>query len=134
MSRGFGSFDTTYYGPTYTEDIEAIEKGLQEGMQIGTQIAQARANNIRQKADLEAQRQRDAANQATMDKLDAATREGLVLVGDTKSDNLNDARVDFSNMLVDKFNKLKIAKDDGTITAADYSKGVMTLQAQIPLL
>ena len=132
MSRGFGSFDTTYYGPTYTEDIEAIEKGLQEGMQIGTQIAQARANSIRQKADLEAQRQRDAANQATMDKLDAATREGLVLVGDTKSDNLNDARVDFSNMLVDKFNKLKIAKDDGTITAADYSKGVMTLQAQIP--
>lgn len=132
MSRGFGSFDTTYYGPTYTEDIEAIEKGLQEGMQIGTQIAQARANNIKQKADLEAQRQRDAANQATMDKLDAATREGLVLVGDTKSDNLNDARVDFSNMLVDKFNKLKIAKDDGTITAADYSKGVMTLQAQIP--
>ena len=132
MSRGFGSFDTTYYGPTYTEDIEAIEKGLQEGMQIGTQIAQARANNIKQKADLEAQRQRDAANQATMDKLDAATREGLILAGDTKSDNLNDARVDFSNMLVDKFNKLKIAKDDGTITAADYSKGVMTLQAQIP--
>lgn len=132
MSRGFGSFDTTYYGPTYTEDIEAIEKGLQEGMQIGAQVAQARANSIRQKADLEAQRQRDAANQATMDKLDAATREGLVLVGDTKSDNLNDARVDFSNMLVDKFNKLKIAKDDGDITAADYSKGVMTLQAQIP--
>ena len=132
MAQGFGSFDATYYGPTYTEDIEAIEKGLQEGLQIGTNIRQQRIANEKQKADLEAQRKRDAANQLALDRQDAAVKEGLILQPESKSDNLNDARLDFSNMLVDKLNELKIARDAGSITAADYSKGAMILQAQIP--
>ena len=132
MAQGFGSFDATYYGPTYTEDIEAIEKGLQEGLQIGTNIRQQQIANEKQKADLVAQRKRDAANQLALDRQDAAVKEGLILQPESKSDNLNDARLDFSNMLVDKLNQLKIARDDGSITAADYSKGAMVLQSQIP--
>ena len=132
MAQGFGSFDATYYGPTYTEDIEAIEKGLQEGLQIGTNIRQQRIANEKQKADLVAQRKIDAANQLALDRQDATVREGLILKPESKSDNLNDATIDFSNILVDKLNQLKIARDDGAITAADYSKGVMVLQAQIP--
>jgi len=132
MAQGFGSFDTTYYGPTYTEDIEAIERGVQEGFQIGANIRQNQIASERQKADLAAQRKRDAANQLALDKQDAAVREGLILQPESKSDNLNDARLDFSNMLVDKLNQLKIARDSGSITAADYSKGAMMLQSQIP--
>lgn len=132
MAQGFGGFDTTYYGPTYTEDIEAIEKGMQQGLQIGANIQQARIQNAKQQADLDAQKQRDIANQMALDKMDGAVREGLILSADSKSDNLNDARVDFSNMLVDKFNQLKIARDEGSITSGDYSKAIMTLQAQIP--
>ena len=79
MAQGFGSFDATYYGPTYTEDIEAIEKGLQEGLQIGTNIRQQQIANEKQKADLVAQRKRDAANQLALDRQDAAVREGLIL-------------------------------------------------------
>ena len=132
MAQGFGSFDATYYGPTYTEDIEAIEKGLQQGMQIGANIRQNQIASERQKADLAAQRKRDAANQLALDKQDAAVREGLILKPESNSDNLNDARLDFSNMLVDKLNQLKIARDSNSITAADYSKGAMVLQSQIP--
>jgi len=132
MAQGFGSFDATYYGPTYTEDIEAIERGLQQGMQMGANVREAIARNERQKADLVAQRKTDAANQLALDRQDAAVREGLILQPESKSDNLNDARLDFSNMLVDKLNQLKIARDDGSITAADYSKGAMVLQSQIP--
>lgn len=132
MAQGFGGFDTTYYGPTYTEDIEAIERGMQQGLQIGANIRQARAQSERQQADLAAQKQKDIANQMALDKVDNAVREGLILASDSKSDNLNDARVDFSNMLIGKFNELKIARDDGKITSGDYSKALMVLQAQIP--
>lgn len=132
MAQGFGGFDTTYYGPTYTEDIEAIEKGIQQGLQIGANIRKARAQSERQQADLAAQKQKDIANQMALDKVDNAVREGLILASDSKSDNLNDARVDFSNMLIGKFNELKIARDDGKITSGDYSKALITLQAQIP--
>ena len=132
MAQGFGSFDATYYGPTYTEDIEAIERGIQQGLQIGTNIRQQRMANEKQKADLEAQRKIDAAKQLALDKQDDYVREGLIIPPESKSDNLNDATIDFSNMLVDKLNQLKIARDDGAITAADYSKGVLVLQAQIP--
>jgi len=53
MAQGFGSFDATYYGPTYTEDIEAIEKGLQQGMQMGANIRQAIAQTRNNKQILE---------------------------------------------------------------------------------
>lgn len=131
MAQGFGSFDATYYGPTYTEDIEAIERGVQQGLQTGANIRQQRMANEKQKADLEAQRKIDAARQLALDKQDDAVREGLIIQPESKSDNLNDATIDFSNILVDKLNQLKIARDDGAITAGDYSKGVLVLQAQI---
>ena len=132
MAQGFGGFDTTYYGPTYTEDIEAIERGMQQGLQIGANIRQARAQNARQQADIEAQRQRDLATKMTLDKIDDSVKEGLILPAESKSDNLNDARMDFSNVLIDRLNQLKIARDNGDITNADYQKSVQVLNAQIP--
>ena len=132
MAQGFGSFDATYYGPTYTEDIEAIEKGLQQGMQMGANIRQAVARNERQQADIRAQKQRELAAEMALNSIDKKVREGLILPAESSSDNLNDARTDFSNILVDKLNQLKIARDDGDITSADYQKAVQVLNAQIP--
>ena len=132
MAQGFGSFDATYYGRTYTEDIEAIEKGLQQGMQMGANIRQAVARNEKQQADIRAQKQRELAAEMALNSIDKKVREGLILPAESSSDNLNDARTDFSNILVDKLNQLKIARDDGDITSADYQKAVQVLNAQIP--
>lgn len=131
-TKGLGWFDTTYYGPTYTEDIDAINQGIEQGLKIGTAVRERQAENRRQQADYEANRQKQIVNELTLNKLDNESREGLILKPASKSDNLNDARIDFSNMLVDKFNQLKIARDAGDLTAADYSKGLMVLQQQVP--
>lgn len=131
-TKGLGWFDTTYYGPTYTEDIDAINQGIEQGLKIGAAVRERQAENRRQQADYEANRQKQIVNELTLNKLDNESREGLILKPASKSDNLNDARVDFSNMLVDKFNQLKIARDAGDLTAADYSKGLMVLQQQVP--
>ena len=127
MSRygNLGAFDYRVTNvPQY--DLEAdINKGIERGIKFGQMISSAKKSK-------EIERQKEIANQIALDKLDKATREGLILPADSGVNSLNDARIDFSNKLVDKLNQAKIMRDDGSLTAADYSKIVMTLESQIP--
>jgi hypothetical protein len=130
MSRygNLGSFDYRVTNvPQY--DLEAdINRGIDRGLKIGQMVAKG----VKSDADIRIARQKEIANQAALDKIDKTTREGLILKADDDAGALNDTRIDFSNMLVDRLNQAKIARDNGTLTAADYSKVVMTLEAQIP--
>ncbi len=134
MSRygNLGSFDYKVTNvPQY--DLEAdINKGIERGMKFGQMIGQGMRQARESEANKVIARQKEIANQAALDKIDKATREGLILKADDDAGALNDTRIDFSNMLVDRLNQAKIARDNGTLTAADYSKVVMTLEAQIP--
>ena len=127
MSRygNLGAFDYKVTNvPQYdlSADVDkAIALGIQQGTALGKGIASGKA-----------ERQKEIANQLALDKIDKATREGLILPADSGVNSLNDARIDFSNKLVDKLNQAKIMRDDGSLTAADYSKVVMTLESQIP--
>jgi len=127
MSRygNLGAFDYKVTNvPQY--DLEAdVNKGIERGIKFGQMIASAKKSK-------EIERQKEIANQIALDKLDKATREGLILPADSSTTSLNNARIDFSNKLVDKLNQAKIMRDDGSLTAADYSKIVMTLESQIP--
>ena len=127
MSRygNLGAFDYKVTNvPQY--DLEAdIDRGINRGIKLGQIIGKGIASG-------EAERQKEIANQLALDKIDKATREGLILPADSGVNSLNDARIDFSNKLVDKLNQAKIMRDDGSLTAADYSKVVMTLESQIP--
>jgi len=120
-----GAFDYKVTNvPQYdlSADVDkAIALGIQQGTALGKGIASGKA-----------ERQKEIANQLALDKIDKATREGLILPADSGVNSLNDARIDFSNKLVDKLNQAKIMRDDGSLTAADYSKVVMTLESQIP--
>lgn len=132
-NKGLGWFDPTYYGPTYTEDIEAIDRGIQQGMQFGQMIGQNILRSRQMQADAEERRRGAIADELALAKVDKATQEGLILPAeDTGAEALQTSRIDFSNGLVNKLNQLKQYRDDGQITAADYAKGVMTLEAQIP--
>lgn len=130
MSRygNLGAFDYRVTNvPQY--DLEAdINRGVERGMKFGQMIGQ----KFKSEADKTIERQKQIANQLALDKIDAGTREGLILKADDDAGALNDTRIDFSNMLVDRLNQARIARDNGTLTAADYSKVVMTLEAQIP--
>ena len=127
MSRygNLGAFDYRVTNvPQY--DLEAdINKGIERGIKFGQMISSAKKSK-------EIERQKEIANQIALDKLDKATKEGLILPADSSTTSLNNARIDFSNKLVDKLNQAKIMRDDGSLTAADYSKIVMTLESQIP--
>lgn len=132
-NKGLGWFDPTYYGPTYTEDIEAIDRGIQQGMQFGQMIGRNMLRSRQMQVDAEERRRSAIADELALAKVDKATQEGLILPAeDTGAEALQTSRIDFSNGLVDKLNQLKQYRDDGQITAADYAKGVMTLEAQIP--
>tara|TARA_E500000178_G_scaffold24752_1_gene22789 strand:+ start:980 stop:2632 length:1653 start_codon:yes stop_codon:yes gene_type:complete len=130
MSRygNLGAFDYRVTNvPQY--DLEAdINKGIERGMKFGQMIGQ----KFKSEADKTIERQKQIANQLALDKIDLAQKESLILPSDSDSGSINKARVDFSNKLVDRLNQAKIARDDGRLTAADYSKVVMTLEAQIP--
>ena len=120
MSRygNLGSFDYRVTNvPQY--DLEAdINRGIDRGLKIGQMVAKG----VKSDADIRIARQKEIANQAALDKIDKTTREGLILKADDDAGALNDTRIDFSNMLVDRLNQAKIARDNGTLTAADYSK------------
>ena len=132
-SKGLGWFDPTYYGPTYTEDIEAIDRGIQQGLQFGQIIGRNMLRSRQMQVDAEERRRSAIADELALAKVDKATQEGLILPAeDTGAEALQTSRIDFSNGLVNKLNQLKQYRDDGQITAADYAKGVMTLEAQIP--
>lgn len=134
MSRygNLGSFDYKVTNvPQY--DLEAdINKGIERGMKFGQMIGRGMRQARESEANKVIARQKEIANQLALDKIDNATREGLILKADDDAGALNDTRIDFSNMLVNRLNQAKIARDNGTLTAADYSKVVMTLEAQIP--
>jgi len=127
-----GSFDYKVTNvPQY--DLEAdIDKSMATGMKFGAMIGQGIQKGRDKEANKVITRQKEIANQLALDKIDAGTREGLILKADDDAGALNDSRIDFSNMLVDRLNQAKISRDNGTLTAADYSKVVMTLESQIP--
>jgi len=134
MSRygNLGAFDYKVTNvPQY--DLEAdIDRSMAAGMKFGTMIGQGIQKGREREANKVIARQKEIANQLALDKIDAGTREGLILKADDDAGALNDSRIDFSNMLVDRLNQAKISRDNGTLTAADYSKVVMTLESQIP--
>lgn len=134
MSRygNLGAFDYKVTNvPQY--DLEAdIDRNMAAGMKFGAMIGQGIQKARESEANKVIARQKEIANQLALDKVDAATREGLILKSDDDAGALNDSRIDFSNMLVDRLNQAKISRDNGTLTAADYSKVVMTLEGQIP--
>ena len=130
MSRygNLGAFDYRVTNvPQY--DLEAdINKSIERGLKTGQMIGQ----KFKSEADKTIERQKQIANQLALDKIDLAQKESLILPSDSDSGSINKARVDFSNKLVDRLNQARIARNDGRLTAADYSKVVMTLEAQIP--
>ena len=134
MSRygNLGAFDYKVTNvPQY--DLEAdIDRSMAAGMKFGAMIGQGIQRGREREANKVIARQKEIANQLALDKIDAGTREGLILKADDDAGALNDSRIDFSNMLVDRLNQAKISRDNGTLTAADYSKVVMTLESQIP--
>ena len=130
MSR-YGNLGTFDYRVTNVPqyDLEAdINKGIERGFKTGQMIRK----NFKSEADKTIERQKQIANQLALDKIDLAQKESLILPSDSDSGSINKARVDFSNKLVDRLNQARIARNDGRLTAADYSKVVMTLEAQIP--
>jgi len=129
---GLGWFDPTYYGPTYTEDIEAINRGIELGQQTGQMIGMNILRSRRLQEDIEERNRGALADALAMGKVEKSLQESLVLPPVEGVESLQNARVDFSNSLVNKLNELKQAKENGNITAADYAKGAIVLQQQIP--
>ena len=117
-----GSFDYKVTNiPQY--DLEAeLDKAIKAGLVGAEQIA---------KTDYAAQQKVNIANQLALDKIDQATKQGLILKSDDNAGALNNSRIDFSNMLIDRLNQAKISRDNGLITPADYSKIAITLESQI---
>ena len=136
IPRGFGSFDptiTTKFGPTGTEEIDALNRGVQLGMQQGQQVAKTAMMIRREKADMEARRQLEETRAATRYKQYKEQEQGLIFPPTKNIDGINAARAEVSTMLTDKANKLFEAKEAGEITAKDYRKGMSLLFQQIPM-
>jgi hypothetical protein len=129
---GLGWFDPTYYGPTYTEDIEAINRGIELGQKTGQMIGMGILRSRKLQEDIEERNRGALADALAMGKVEKNLQESLVLPPVEGVESLQNARVDFSNSLVNKLNELKQAKENGNITAADYAKGAIVLQQQIP--
>jgi len=129
---GLGWFDPTYYGPTYTEDIEAINRGIELGQKTGQMIGMNILQSRKLQEDIEERNRGALADALAMNRVEKNFQESLVLPPAEGIESLQNARVDFSNSLVNKLNELKQAKENGDITAADYAKGAIVLQQQIP--
>ncbi len=136
IPRGFGSFDptiTTKFGPTGTEEIDALNRGVQLGLQQGQQIATARQRRRREERDIAARKQLEETRAATRYNLYKEQEQGLIFPPVENIDGISAARAEVSTMLVDKANKLFEAKEAGEITAKDYRKGMTLLESQIPM-
>ena len=129
MSRygNLGAFDYRVTNvPQY--DLEAdIDRGIDRGLKIGQMIAKG----VKSEADIRVARQKEIANQMTIDKIDATTREGFILKADDDTGAIGNARIKVGNAFVDKLNQAKIARDNGTMTPGDYSEVAQTLNNQI---
>ena len=136
IPRGFGSFDptiTTKFGPTGTEEIDALNRGVQLGLQQGQQVARTMQMRRRELRDIESRKQLEETRAATRYKLYKEQEQGLIFPPTQNIDGINAARAEVSTMLVDKANKLFEAKEAGEITAKDYRKGMTLLESQIPM-
>ena len=132
--RGFGSFDptlTTKFGPTGTEGIDSLDRGIQLGMQQGQQVARAIQQSRRAKLDAENARRLEETRQAQMYKMHVQQREGLYFEDETKVDGIQNARAAASTMLVNKANELYQAQADGRISPLQYRKGMTILDGEV---
>ena len=129
MSRygNLGAFDYKVTNvPQY--DLEAdIDRGINRGLKLGQLIAKG----VKSDADVRIARQKEIANQMAIDKIDATTKEGLILKADDDLGAMSNARVEVGNMFVDKLNQAVIARNDGRLTPADFSKVAQTLNSQV---
>lgn len=129
MSRygNLGAFDYRVTNvPQY--DLEAdIDRGINRGLKLGQMIAKG----VKSDADVRIARQKEIANQMAIDKIDATTKEGLILKADDDLGAMSNARVEVGNMFVDKLNQAVIARNDGRLTPADFSKVAQTLNSQV---
>ncbi len=132
--RGFGSFDptlTTKFGPTGTEGIDSLNRGIQLGIQQGQQVARAVQQSRRAKLDAENARRLEETRQAQMYKMHVQQREGLYFEDETKVDGIQNARAAASTMLVNKANELYQAQADGRISPLQYRKGMTILDGEV---
>tara|TARA_Y100000114_G_C11755910_1_gene326839 strand:+ start:731 stop:2407 length:1677 start_codon:yes stop_codon:yes gene_type:complete len=132
--RGFGSFDptlTTKFGPTGTEQIDAINRGIQQGLQQGQIVARAIEQSRRAKLDAENARILNDTRQMQMYKMHTQQREGLYFEDDTKVDGIQNARAAVSTMLVNKANELYQAYEKGDISGLQYKKGMSILEGEV---
>tara|TARA_Y200000002_G_scaffold375450_1_gene377768 strand:+ start:705 stop:2432 length:1728 start_codon:yes stop_codon:yes gene_type:complete len=129
MSRygNLGAFDYRVTNvPQY--DLQAdIDKSIERGMKFGAMIGKG----VKSSADARIARQKEIANQMAIDKIDATTKEGLILKADDDLGAMSNARVEVGNMFVDKLNQAVIARNDGRLTPADFSKVAQTLNSQV---
>lgn len=136
-STRIGSFDptiTTKFGSTGTEDIDAIERGIQLGMQRGQQIAQNIQRARRAKIDEKNAKQIEEYRQVQRYKLHEGQTEKFNFADTpTTLDSISNARAEVSTELVKKANELFQARENGDIRPIDYIQAMSVLEGQIPL-
>ena len=136
IPRGLGSFDptiTTRFGPTGTEEIDAINRGIQRGMQQGERMARLRYMRRREQRDIQAAKELSDVRAAQRYKIHSEQKEGLFFQPTKNIDGINAARAEVSTMLVDKANQLFQEREKGNLSAVEYAKGMAFLEGQIPL-
>ena len=136
IPRGLGSFDptiTTRFGPTGTEEIDALNRGIQLGMREGNEIARLGYMRRREKRDIQAAKELSDVRAAQRYKIHSEQKEGLFFQPTKNIDGINAARAEVSTMLVDKANQLFQEREKGNLSAVEYAKGMAFLEGQIPL-
>ena len=121
---------------SYSTDLGNVQqydqsKALDNAIAAGLKTAQSLQRNFKTKADIEAERRSAIASQAAIDKIDEGAREGLMIPSDTEAGALNDTRVALGELVVGKLNADRIDRDKGVLTAADYSRVAINLEAQV---
>jgi len=121
---------------SYSTDLGNVQqydqsKALDNAIAAGLKTAQSLQRNFKTKADIEAERRSAIASQAAIDKIDEGAREGLMIPSDTGAGALNDTRVALGELVVGKLNAAKKDRDNGVLTAADYSRVAINLEAQV---
>jgi hypothetical protein len=136
-STRVGYFDptiTTKFGPSGTEDIDALEKGVQLGLQQGSIVTRNLQMARRAEIDERNARQIEEYRQVQRYKLhDSQTEKFNFEDTPTTLDSLSNARAEVSTELVKRANDLFKAREDGDIRPIDYIKGMTVLEGQIPL-
>tara|TARA_B100000212_G_scaffold277205_1_gene216773 strand:+ start:3874 stop:5583 length:1710 start_codon:yes stop_codon:yes gene_type:complete len=136
-STRVGYFDptiTTKFGPSGTEEIDALEKGVQLGLQQGSIVARNLQMARRAEIDEKNARQIEEYRQVQRYKLhDGQTEKFNFEDTPTTLDSISNARAEVSTELVKRANELFKARENGDIRPIDYIKGMTILEGQIPL-